>query len=117
MDADRLVVIDFMAEWAPPCKQMNERMEELTKRVKDYCIVKRICADDSPDIHMHFEIVDLPTFIFFKKGEQINKIIGPDWTNLQKEIERENNPVEKANDSAIDNERAKTLAVTRLLKL
>ena len=69
--ADRLVVIDFMAVWAPPCKVMNDRMEKLTERVKDYCIVKRICVNDFPDVHNHFKIHDLPTFIFFKRGEEI----------------------------------------------
>lgn len=75
-DSDLPVVIDFMAEWCPPCKRMGPHVEELAKLYKGKVKVFKVDVDESPDLAAKYGIEAMPTtFVILPKGKgQWNKV-------------------------------------------
>lgn len=83
----KLVVVDFFADWCMPCLMMAPVIEELAKNMKEVKFVK-IDVDDNPKLSNKYEIRSIPTLIFFRDGEIIDKIIGGmDEDDLKEKIE------------------------------
>ncbi|MBC7321045.1 thioredoxin fold domain-containing protein [bacterium] len=72
-------VIDFYADWCPPCQAMIPIMEELEKKYKGRVEIVRVNVDLSQNrsLVMNYRVVSIPTFVFInRKGEVSNIIIG-----------------------------------------
>lgn len=72
-------VIDFYADWCPPCQAMIPIMEELEKRYKDKVEIVKVNIDISQNrpLVIKYRVVSIPTFVFINsKGEVSNIIIG-----------------------------------------
>ncbi|XP_053149063.1 thioredoxin-like [Hemicordylus capensis] len=80
-----LVVVDFSAKWCGPCKMIRPFVHELAVRYENvlFCIVDVDLAEDVAD---HCNIVAMPTFQLFKKGEKIFEITGADAKKLEAKI-------------------------------
>lgn len=72
---DTLTVVDFYATWCPPCKMLAPIMEELAEQAKDYEVAK-IDIDQAIDIANDFGVMSIPTLIFFKNGNEIQRLVG-----------------------------------------
>ena len=72
---DVLTLVDFWAEWCGPCKSMHPIFSRLAKK---YHNVKfgRVNVDNNQDIAMKFGVQSIPTFIMFRNGKPIDKMIG-----------------------------------------
>ncbi|MDR3219681.1 MAG: thioredoxin [Dysgonamonadaceae bacterium] len=70
------VVIDFWAEWCGPCKMIGPIVEELAKEYEGKAIVGKLNVDDNPDTPLDYNIRSIPTILFFKKGELVDKHVG-----------------------------------------
>ncbi|NLJ81863.1 MAG: thioredoxin [Bacteroidales bacterium] len=86
--SNSVVVIDFSAEWCGPCRMVTPIIEELAEEYKDKALIGKVDIDNNPKIAMHFGIRNIPTIIFMKDGELVDKHVGvirkPD---LQKKID------------------------------
>lgn len=71
-------VIDFYADWCGPCKIMAPRFEEVAKEMKGKVNFAKVDVDndDSREISERFEILSIPTLLFIKDGEVVNRITG-----------------------------------------
>ena len=69
---EKLVLVDFFADWCGPCKMLTPNLEELSK---DYKIVK-VNVDEFEDIARRYGIMSIPALYLFKDGEVIDKKIG-----------------------------------------
>jgi len=69
------IVVDFWAEWCGPCKSMHPIFESLEKQ---YPKIKfaRVNVDQNQNISMKFSVQSIPTFIMFKSGQIIDKMMG-----------------------------------------
>lgn len=71
-----LVVVHFWAPWAEQCELMNEAMEEMTKEFSRGVHFLKLEAEELPEISKKFEIVAVPTVIFFKNTHKIDRLDG-----------------------------------------
>jgi len=82
-----LSVVHFQAEWAPQCGQMNEVMEELAKEHKQSTFIK-LEAESVPEVSEKYEIASVPTFLFFKGGQKVDRLDGAHAPELTKKVQR-----------------------------
>lgn len=73
---DKLVVIDFFAAWCGPCKQVAPIFEDLSIKFPNIIFLKNDAGDDDESLALHYDIQKLPTFVFIKNSEVINKYTG-----------------------------------------
>lgn len=73
---DQPVMIDFWATWCGPCRQMSPIVEELAKEYDGKVVVGKCNIDEEEDIAMRYGIRSIPTIIFIKNGEIVDKTVG-----------------------------------------
>ncbi|XP_061771543.1 glutaredoxin 3 [Nerophis ophidion] len=83
----RLTVVHFQAAWAPQCSLMNEVMAELAKEHTHSTFVQ-LEAEAVPEVSEKYEIASVPTFLFFKGGEQVDRLDGAHAPELTKKVQR-----------------------------
>ena len=71
------VLVDFWAEWCGPCRMISPVIEELYKDFQDKAIIGKVNVDSESDISTKYGITSIPTLLFFKDGEIVDKHIGP----------------------------------------
>ena len=84
---DKLVVLDFWAEWCGPCRTIAPLIDELAAEYEDKAIIGKIdITDDSNTaIVEKYGIRNIPTVIFVKNGEIVNKHVGAATKNIFEE--------------------------------
>lgn len=75
VSSNNLVLVDFWAEWCGPCRMMHP---VFTRMAKKYRHIKfaRVNVDNSQDIAMRFGVQSIPTFIMFRAGQAVDRMIG-----------------------------------------
>ena len=73
---DRLILIDFWAQWCGPCRSLSPVVDDLSKAYEGKAIVAKIDVDENPDIVEKFSIRNVPTILLIKDGEVVDKIVG-----------------------------------------
>ncbi|MCI8516543.1 MAG: thioredoxin [Hungatella sp.] len=70
------VLVDFYADWCGPCKAMGPVVEALAQEYEGKAKVGKINTDDNQDIAMEYGVMSIPTFIVFKGGKAVKKMVG-----------------------------------------
>lgn len=70
------LVIDFWATWCGPCKKIGPYIEELAEEYKDSAIIGKCDVEENDDLAMRFGVRNVPTVLFIKNGEVIEKQVG-----------------------------------------
>jgi len=76
LKTDKLVVIDFWAEWCGPCRMVSPIIEQLAEEYKDKVVIGKIDVDENNEATEKFGIRNIPTVLFIKNGQVVDKIIG-----------------------------------------
>jgi len=76
LKTDKPVVIDFWAEWCAPCRMVAPIIEQLAEEYKDNVVVGKIDVDENNEATTKYGIRNIPTILFIKKGQVMDKIVG-----------------------------------------
>jgi len=83
-NSHKLVVVDFFAEWCMPCLMMSPVIDELTDNLKEVKFTK-INIDDNQELASKYKVSSIPCLIVFKDGEEIDRIIGAQESDIIQE--------------------------------
>lgn len=72
----KLVIVDFWAVWCGPCRMISPILDELEEEMADQITVVKVNVDDADEIAAQFRIMSIPTLLFFKGGQVVDKTVG-----------------------------------------
>ena len=82
------LIIEFWAEWCGACKQMEPVFESLAEDYGDDVFFGKVNVDDQRELATEYEVRSIPTIIFLKEGELVDKVIGSQpKEQMEKKIE------------------------------
>lgn len=76
LNNEKVTLIDFWAEWCGPCRAISPIVEELAKEYDGKALVGKVNVDENPEITVKYGIRNIPTILFIKKGEIVDKQVG-----------------------------------------
>jgi thioredoxin 1 len=74
--ASGVVMIDFWAAWCGPCRIISPTIEELSKEYSGRIKVLKLNTDENSDIASRYQVMGIPTIMFFKDGTKLDQIVG-----------------------------------------
>jgi thioredoxin 1 len=72
----RPVLVDFWADWCPPCKMIAPILEQLESELGDRLTIAKLNGDDHPEIVARYGIMGFPTLNLYKDGKVVQQIVG-----------------------------------------
>ncbi|MHC4820785.1 MAG: thioredoxin [Planctomycetota bacterium] len=76
MESNVPVLVDFSAVWCGPCKSLNPIVEELAKEYAGQVKIGKLDIDEDRETPTRFDVMAVPTLIFFKDGQEQAKLTG-----------------------------------------
>lgn len=73
---DKLVVIDLWAEWCGPCRSIAPAVDELASEYEGRAVIGKYNVDENDDLSSAHSVRSIPTLLFFKGGNLVDKIVG-----------------------------------------
>jgi len=73
---NKVVVVDFWAEWCGPCRMVGPVIEELASEYDGKAVIGKMNVDENDEVPVEYGIRNIPTILFFKNGELVDKQVG-----------------------------------------
>ena len=75
LKSNKPVLVDFNAEWCPPCQALHPILEELAEEQEDFKIVS-VDIDENDILAEKYDVSSIPCLIVFKDGEEVDRRLG-----------------------------------------
>lgn len=75
-NSDKPVVVDFWAAWCGPCRMVGPLIEELHGEYEGRAVVGKVDVDQNPGVSAQYGVRSIPTILFIKNGEVVDKVVG-----------------------------------------
>lgn len=75
-NTDKLVLIDFFATWCGPCKMLSPIIADIANEHKETVKVCKVNTDENQELAIQYNIVSIPTLMFFKNGKLLKTTVG-----------------------------------------
>ncbi len=76
LQASQPVLVDFWAEWCPPCRALTPTIEKIAKDYAGKAKIGKVDTDANREISIRYGIQNIPTVLIFKNGEITEKFVG-----------------------------------------
>lgn len=76
LKSDKPVMVDFGATWCGPCKALAPVVEQMAEEYAGRAVIAKADVDECPESSAQFRIRNVPTVLFFKNGEVVDKSVG-----------------------------------------
>lgn len=76
LESKKLVIIDFFATWCEPCQMLSGVLKKIEKKYEDTINVYQVDVDEAQEISIRYHILAMPTLLFFKDGEEVERQVG-----------------------------------------
>jgi thioredoxin 1 len=76
LKSDKPVIVDLWAVWCGPCRMVGPIIEEIGKDYEGKVVVGKLDVDNNPAVTARYGIRNIPTILFFKDGEVVDKQVG-----------------------------------------
>jgi len=73
---NKLIIVDFWATWCGPCRMLSPILDEVEEEMAGQISVVKVNVDDADEIAAQYRIMSIPTLIFFKNGQVVDKTVG-----------------------------------------
>jgi thioredoxin 1 len=70
--SDKLVLVDFWAEWCGPCKQIAPALEQISDELADKVIVAKLNIEENPGVPSRYGVRGIPTLMLFRDGHMVS---------------------------------------------
>ena len=71
-----VMLIDFWATWCGPCRMLSPTIDEIAEEYEGRVTVAKCNVDDAGDIAMQYRVRNIPTLVFLKNGEMVDRTVG-----------------------------------------
>jgi thioredoxin 1 len=76
LQSEELVLVDFWAEWCPPCRKLAPVIDALADEYAGRVKVVKLNVDESPEVAGRYSIFSIPTLLLFRRGEVVEQLVG-----------------------------------------
>ena len=73
---DKVVLVDFWAEWCAPCKMMAPVLNEVADELSGNAYVGKLNVEQYQSVAQRFNVRSIPTLILFKNGKELKRFVG-----------------------------------------
>ncbi|MFN2260449.1 MAG: thioredoxin, partial [Psychroflexus sp.] len=76
LESDKPVMVDFWAAWCGPCRMVAPIVDELSSEYGDKAVIAKVDVDQNQEFAAKYGVRNIPTVLFFKDGEMVNRQVG-----------------------------------------
>lgn len=76
LKSEKMVLVDFYADWCGPCRMMSPIIDEIAEELKESVKVGKINVDENQELAIKYDVMSIPTIIIFKNGMQVKTFLG-----------------------------------------